>query len=148
MPVMKVEVVKTCLIKHSDAGLVISPVTYIELAPAFGGDVTLQEQFLSQVGVEWSDLWTAQDTRSAHALWAEHVKRKRSGITGKRPLADGAPGPIRSQTSLMGTRVPMCTDCNAVLNQRFEVPGTAALVIEHEVEGAREELSLELQWSR
>ncbi|MGV3532499.1 MAG: type II toxin-antitoxin system VapC family toxin [Chthoniobacteraceae bacterium] len=78
----------SCLIKHSEAGLVISPVTYIELAPAFGGDVTLQEQFLSQVGVEWSDLWTAQDTRSAHALWAEHVKRKRSGITGKRPLAD------------------------------------------------------------
>jgi amphi-Trp domain-containing protein len=35
-----------------------------------------------------------------------------------------------------------------VQNQRFEVPGTAALVIEHEVEGAREELSLELQWSR
>lgn len=35
-----------------------------------------------------------------------------------------------------------------VQNHRFEVPGTAALVIEHEVEGDREELSLELQWTR
>src|SRR6056297_1156078 len=42
--------------------------------------------------------------------------------TRKRPLADGAPGPVRSQTSLMGSRVPMCTDCNALLNQRFEAP--------------------------
>lgn len=35
-----------------------------------------------------------------------------------------------------------------VANQRFVVPGTAALVIEHEVEDDREELSLELQWTR
>lgn len=35
-----------------------------------------------------------------------------------------------------------------VQNQRFEVPGTADLVIEHEVEDGREELSLELQWTR
>ena len=35
-----------------------------------------------------------------------------------------------------------------VQNRRFEVPGSAALVIEHEVEDDREELSLELQWTR
>lgn len=35
-----------------------------------------------------------------------------------------------------------------VQNRRFEVPKGAALVIEHEVEDDREELSLELQWSR
>lgn len=35
-----------------------------------------------------------------------------------------------------------------VQNQRFEVPQSAALVIEHEVEGDAEELSLELQWKR
>ncbi|HVK85853.1 MAG TPA: amphi-Trp domain-containing protein [Kofleriaceae bacterium] len=34
-----------------------------------------------------------------------------------------------------------------VENRRFEVPADAALVVEHEVEGDREELSLELQWS-
>ena len=35
-----------------------------------------------------------------------------------------------------------------VQNKRFTVPGAAELVIEHEVEGEREELSLELQWTR
>lgn len=35
-----------------------------------------------------------------------------------------------------------------VQNRRFEVPSSAALVIEHEVEDGREELSFELQWSR
>lgn len=35
-----------------------------------------------------------------------------------------------------------------VANQRFEVPATADLVIEHEVEDGREELALELQWTR
>jgi len=35
-----------------------------------------------------------------------------------------------------------------VQNKRFQVPGTAELVIEHEVEGEQEELSLELQWKR
>lgn len=35
-----------------------------------------------------------------------------------------------------------------VENKRFVVPGDAELVIEHEVEEGREELSLELQWSR
>ena len=33
-----------------------------------------------------------------------------------------------------------------VANKRFEVPATAALVIEHEVEDGKQELSLELQW--
>lgn len=35
-----------------------------------------------------------------------------------------------------------------VENKRLMVPGNAELVIEHEVEGDREELSLELQWTR
>lgn len=35
-----------------------------------------------------------------------------------------------------------------VENKRLTIPGNAELVIEHEVEGDREELSLELQWTR
>ncbi len=34
-----------------------------------------------------------------------------------------------------------------VANKRFTVPETAELQIEHEIEGSREELSLELVWS-
>lgn len=35
-----------------------------------------------------------------------------------------------------------------VENKRITIPGSAELVIEHEVEGDSEELSLELQWKR
>ena len=74
--------------RHAADGLTLSPVTYVELAPAFGGDAALQEQFLAEVGVEWPASWTLQDTQAAHGLWAAHVARKRAGSTGKRPVAD------------------------------------------------------------
>ena len=35
-----------------------------------------------------------------------------------------------------------------VLSKRFTVPATAELSIEHEVEGATEELELQLRWTR
>ena len=77
-----------CVAAHAAEGLTLSPVTYVELAPAFGGDAALQEQFLAEVGVEWPTSWTLQDTQAAHGLWAEHVARKRAGSAGKRPVAD------------------------------------------------------------
>lgn len=33
-----------------DDGLLISPVTYIELAPSFNGDVVAQDEFLRELG--------------------------------------------------------------------------------------------------
>ena len=36
-----------CLANYLSDGLVISPVTYVELAPAFEGNTKLQEQFLA-----------------------------------------------------------------------------------------------------
>lgn len=77
-----------CLAAHLANGLVISPMTYVELAPAFNGDARLQEEFLEQNGVEWLEPWTHADTEGAHRLWADHVKRKRSGHGEKRPVAD------------------------------------------------------------
>ena len=77
-----------CLAAHLADGLVISPMTYVELAPAFNGDAQLQDGFLEQNGVEWLDPWTHADTENAHQLWAAHVKRKRAGQGGKRPVAD------------------------------------------------------------
>ena len=77
-----------CLSKYCADGLAISPVTYVELAPAFGGDAALQEQFLAEVGIEWPALWTLHDTQAAHGLWAAHVQKKQSGRVAKRPIAD------------------------------------------------------------
>jgi predicted nucleic acid-binding protein len=77
-----------CLVRYLPEGLVLCPVTYIELAPEFAGDSVLQEEFLQRVGVRWFEPWTRKDTENAFVLWAEHVAKKRSGHAGKRPVAD------------------------------------------------------------
>ncbi|MEI6712879.1 MAG: type II toxin-antitoxin system VapC family toxin [Verrucomicrobiota bacterium] len=77
-----------CLKEHLPEGLIISPVTYVELAPAFGGNMKLQEQFLLEVGIEWPSTWILQDTMTAHRLWFSHIEKKRNGSASKRPIAD------------------------------------------------------------
>lgn len=77
-----------CLRQHLEDGLVIPPVVFIELAPAFQGNRALQEQFLQEVGVQWSEAWRWQDTEQAHKLWADHIVKKRAGQSTKRPIAD------------------------------------------------------------
>ncbi len=72
----------------AEAGLVICPMTYTELAPAFQADRSLQDEFLSGVGVDFRQDWTWADTLRAHEAWAEFVQRRRSGGLSKRPLAD------------------------------------------------------------
>jgi predicted nucleic acid-binding protein len=76
-----------CLVRHLPDGLVLCPVTYVELAPEFRGDLAIQEEFFQRVGVEWLEPWTRQDTQSAFHLWAQYVKRKRAGHPRKRPVA-------------------------------------------------------------
>ena len=39
-----------CLIRYLPEGLVLCPITYIELAPEFAGDSSLQEQFFQGRG--------------------------------------------------------------------------------------------------
>jgi predicted nucleic acid-binding protein len=69
-------------------GLVICPVSYIELAPAFSGDSGLQQAFLQQAGVDWLQPWTFLDTAASYQLWAKHIARKRANRGSKRPVAD------------------------------------------------------------
>jgi predicted nucleic acid-binding protein len=77
-----------CLAAHLSEGLTIAPITYVELAPAFRGDMAIQNAFLERTGIEWLSFWTRTDTEAAHHLWAEHVQKKRTGLGGKRPVAD------------------------------------------------------------
>lgn len=72
---------------HSD-GLTICPVTLIELAPAFLGDWRLAEEFLTQLGIDHHEAWTLEDTHAAFSAWTRHIEMKRSGKTGRRPVAD------------------------------------------------------------
>ena len=77
-----------CLVRYLPEGLVICPISYIELAPAFSGNITLQHAFLQEVGVDWFQPWTSLDTAASYQLWANHIAKKRAGHSGKRPLAD------------------------------------------------------------
>lgn len=71
-----------------DKGLVICPVSYVELAPAFLGDRKRQDEFLSAIGIDTSEGWTSSDTYSAHRAWARQIELKRQARITKRPVAD------------------------------------------------------------
>lgn len=77
-----------CLDAHADAGLVLCPVSYIELAPAFLGDEHRQSDFLDRVGIDYQQPWTWEDTTRAHQGWNVHVIRRREQQAGRRPVAD------------------------------------------------------------
>ncbi len=69
-------------------GLVIAPITYIELAPSFRGDVAKQDSVLSGLGIEFDFAGNREAVLAAHKAWYEHVLRKRLGGAVKRPIAD------------------------------------------------------------
>ena len=77
-----------CLARHLPDGLVVCPVSYVELAPAFNGDSGLQQAFLQEAGVDWLQPWTMLDTAASYQLWADHIAGRRAGQRSKRPVAD------------------------------------------------------------
>jgi predicted nucleic acid-binding protein len=87
-------------------GLAVSPVTYIELAPAFEGDLVEQKHFLAQAGINHHVGWTLADTEAAHAGWHKHITARRSGVYPKRPIADLLIGAFASNHRGLITRNP------------------------------------------
>jgi len=69
-------------------GLVVCPVSFVELAPAFLGDRHRQEYFLRQINVDFGVDWTWLDTENAFAAWHRYTAGKRAGKLPKRPIAD------------------------------------------------------------
>jgi len=96
----------TLLEQKLGEGLSISPVTFVELAPAFEGDLEEQERFLEQAGIDSRSVWTAADTRTAHQAWHLHIAARRSGILPKRPIADVLIGAFASNRRGLITRNP------------------------------------------
>lgn len=84
----------------------VSPVTYVELAPCFGGDPDLQNEFLGGVGVGYREAWTWEDSLRAHATWHADTLRRRSGQVRKRPLANILIGAFAQRFSGLLTRNP------------------------------------------
>ncbi len=87
-PLEWAEASATCLEKHAADGLLICPVTFIEMAPAFHGDLPAERVWLENLGISSHEPWLEEDTERSHALWNSFIVRKRSSEVGKRPIAD------------------------------------------------------------
>lgn len=75
--------------RHAGDGLVVCPVTYVELAPVFEGDYRRQEYFLRQIGINCLEAWILTDTRNAFQAWHRYTTARRAGrLAGRRPIAD------------------------------------------------------------
>ena len=77
-----------CLRHYVSDGLVICPVSMIELSPAFGGDFLRQKEFLSLCGVSYDQGFDAADVMRSHQAWNDYIQTKRLHKTQKRPVAD------------------------------------------------------------
>ena len=96
----------TCLADKAPEGLVLCPVSYVELAPVWNGDAKAQDSALTEMGIIFNMDWLVEDTRRAHAAWHRHVLAKRSGHAGKRPIADIMIGAFASRFQGLLTRNP------------------------------------------
>ncbi len=93
-----------CLVKHLAGGVLLSPVSYVELAPVFDGSTQLLDEFLAGVGVDASEVFTALDRVAAFRAWARHITDKRTGQTRRRPVADALIGALAVRHDGLMTR--------------------------------------------
>jgi predicted nucleic acid-binding protein len=84
--------------------LVICPVTYIELAPAFLGETARQNEFLEGVGVRFQVHWAWEDIMVAHRAWQRHILARRSSAVPRRPIADVLIGAFATRQQGLLTR--------------------------------------------
>ncbi|HLX09941.1 MAG TPA: type II toxin-antitoxin system VapC family toxin [Thermoanaerobaculia bacterium] len=89
---------------YAEDGLVVCPLTYAELAPAFQGDTALQDEFLDGIGADFRQDWTWPDTLLAHHAWHRHIHRKRRRNLPRRPIADVLIGAFASRFQGLLTR--------------------------------------------
>ena len=60
-----------CLQAHLHDGLVISPVTFVELGPSFSGDDAAAAAFLKAAQIGLTEFWSPADTLLGHRLYSE-----------------------------------------------------------------------------
>ena len=77
-----------CLKHYLDEGLVVCPVTMIDLSPAFEGSIEKQRAFLTLCGVAHDQIFNDLDTAYAHDAWNRYITKKRLKEASKRPIAD------------------------------------------------------------
>ena len=89
---------------HAADGLCIAPVTFVELAPAFHGNLDEEKAFLAGLGVEYDCEKIHEASEAAAKAWAAHVARKRAGHVTRRPVADALIGAFASVRQGLITR--------------------------------------------
>lgn len=94
------------LLQRSGDGLTICAVTFVELAPAFGGELGALRAFLNGLEVDFDESWEENDTEEAARAWARHVLGRRSATSPipKRPVADVLIGAFASRFEGLLTR--------------------------------------------
>lgn len=95
-----------CLSEYLGEGLLIAPITMIELSPAFAGNLAAQKEFLSLCGVGFGYGFEPGDTVKAHKVWHQYIRKKRLQQVGKRPIADIMIGAFASRFDGLITRNP------------------------------------------
>lgn len=85
-------------------GLLVCPVTFVELAPAFSGQVKPLEEFLFRLGIEGREAWSWEDTKNASEAWSRHVRKRRAKQAARRPVADVLIGAFASRFQGLLTR--------------------------------------------
>ena len=90
--------------EYADDGLLIAPVSFVELAPAFLGDVNREKQFLFELGIDLPNGFDTSDIPLAHAAWYRHIQKKRQGKSPRRPIADVLIGALAQANDGLITR--------------------------------------------
>lgn len=93
-----------CLAAHLEEGLVISPISYVELAPVFGGSARRLDEFLDGAGIARNEIFELRDRAKSFAAWARHTSAKRAGEARRRPVADALIGALATRCNGMITR--------------------------------------------
>ena len=93
-----------CVTRCLPEGVLLSPVSYVELAPVFDGSTQLLDEFLTGVGIDASEIFTAVDRVTAFRAWSRHITGKRAGRARRRPAADALIGALAARHDGLITR--------------------------------------------
>ncbi|MEI6072546.1 MAG: type II toxin-antitoxin system VapC family toxin [Verrucomicrobiae bacterium] len=89
-------------------GLIVCPVSVVEIAPQFDGKAENVRRFLAIAGIQSVSSWIEADTSSAAEAWSRYVtaRRHRGGKIPKRPVADLLIGGFAERHDGLVTRNP------------------------------------------
>jgi predicted nucleic acid-binding protein len=91
--------------KQSD-GLMVCPVSVVEISPVFAGQMAAVTEFLERLNIPPAEPWTHVDTQTTFMAWNNYVAAKRQGQIGKRPIADVLIGAFAMRFQGLLTRNP------------------------------------------